>query len=92
MVTTPGIFKSGVSKFLVINSGEAPEVKLRLRTLEDSRTFYPEFHIMLSTALLKNNLYLLSKEQQALFERYCIQAAALTDADLIELDNYLGSM
>ena len=54
----------------------------------------PKFHIILSEAFTNFDISILSKEQELLVERYCLQGdtAPLTDDDLIQLDIALGAI
>lgn len=55
--------------------------------------FNERFSDILSEAIMKNNLKLLSKEQYEVVYRYFNQAdSGLVDTDLIQLDEYLGGI
>lgn len=55
-------------------------------------TFDPRLEHVLSLVFLKKNPTLLSREQYKMYTRYVNQAANLIDADLKQLDIFLGSL
>ena len=52
--------------------------------------FTPEFVSILEEAILRDNMHVLSKEQQAYFDRYCIEADGQLSADMLQFDKFLG--
>ncbi len=54
--------------------------------------FDPRLEQILSLVFLKKNPTLLSREQYKMYTRYVNQAANLIDADLKQLDIFLGSL
>lgn len=54
--------------------------------------FDPRLEQILSLVFLKKNPTLLSREQYKMYTRYINQAANLIDADLKQLDIFLGSL
>lgn len=54
--------------------------------------FDPRLEHILSLVFLKKNPTLLSREQYKMYTRYVNQSANLVDADLKQLDIFLGSL
>lgn len=52
--------------------------------------FTEEFVKILDTAILRDNMHVLSREQQEYFAKYCTEADGQLSAEMQQLDNYLG--
>lgn len=59
---------------------------------EDKHTFNERLEEVLSLVFVNRNPNILSKDQYKLYSRYVNQSSNLVDADLKQLDIYLGSL
>ena len=60
--------------------------------LEGTRvSFTTDYVRLLEDALLRDNMHVLSKEQQTHFKKYCTEADSMLSENMTQFDEYLGS-
>lgn len=60
--------------------------------LEGTRVLFTADYVrLLEDALLRDNMHVLSKEQQTHFKKYCIEADSMLSENMAQFDEYLGS-
>ena len=60
--------------------------------LESTRVLFTADYVkLLEDALLRDNMHVLSKEQQTHFKKYCTEADSMLSENMAQFDEYLGN-